>query len=275
MKNIAETLQNKLNQGEPVVMATIVEKSGSAPRDAGAKMLVFVDGSIAGTIGGGVLEAKSIEFAMDMFKTKSSQTKSFNLTNKGAGDLGMICGGAVTIDFDYMSPDDLKRMDRYGSMEAKSGERLCVFGGGHVAQPMIRYANDLGFHTAVVDDRAEFANADRFPEADEIWVTDDYLDLEKRIGLASFEYIIIVTRGHAYDKEVLAQALKTEADYIGMIGSRSKRDKTYELLRSEGYAQEDIDRVHCPIGLSINAETPEEIAVSIAAELIQNRRSKT
>ena len=145
------------------------------------------------------------------------------------------------------------------------------FGAGHVAQPTVHVASIVGFRTSVLDDRAEFANRERFPEADEIHVLEDFETAFEAIEVAPDDFIVIFTRGHLHDRSVLAQALKTDAAYIGMIGSKKKRDAIYGALLKTGFVQKDIDRVHSPIGLPIGGQTPEEIAVSIVSEMIQER----
>jgi xanthine dehydrogenase accessory factor len=150
-----------------------------------------------------------------------------------------------------------------------SRPRVYLFGGGHVCLPLAQVVKMLGFALTVVDDRPEFANRRRFPQADEVEVRDFARAWDQPPGPDS--YLVIITRGHVYDKEVLAQALRSQARYVGMIGSRRKRALIYQKLLEEGFSQADLDRVHSPIGLDIGAETPEEIAVSIAAELVQVR----
>ena len=150
-------------------------------------------------------------------------------------------------------------------------ETMFLFGAGHVAQPTARLAAFVGFRVRVVDDRAEFASAQRFPEADEVRVVTDFDSALKGLAIDRNTFIVIVTRGHLHDKTVLMQALRTEAAYIGMIGSRRKRDHIFKALLKQGFTQADLNRVHSPIGLDIGAETPEEIALSIVAELTQVR----
>jgi xanthine dehydrogenase accessory factor len=154
---------------------------------------------------------------------------------------------------------------------ARKPKTLHLFGGGHVARPTARMASLVGFRVEVMDDRSEFANAGRFPDADMIRVLPDFNRAVSAVAVDGDSFVVIVTRGHEHDKTVLAQILKTEASYVGMIGSRRKRDAIYRALLMEGFTQEDLQRVHCPIGLDIGAETPEEIAVSIVAELIGHR----
>jgi len=146
---------------------------------------------------------------------------------------------------------------------------LFIYGAGHVSQFTAKVGAMVGFRTVVLDDREDFANRERFPETDEIVVLPSFDGCCAAVGIDENSFIIIVTRGHLHDRNVLAEALRTDARYIGMIGSKKKRDKIYDSLLSDGFTQADIDRCHCPIGLTIGAQTPEEIAVSIAAELIQ------
>ena len=164
-----------------------------------------------------------------------------------------------------------------GFVLVESVQRPCtayLFGGGHVALSTGATAATVGFQVSVTDDREEFANRKRFPTADEIRVLKNFSHAFEGLSLGPQDYVIILTRGHLHDKAVLAQALKTDAGYIGMIGSRKKRNAIYRALLKEGFSQADIDRVHSPIGLAIGAETPEEIAVSIVAEMIQHRASR-
>ncbi len=150
---------------------------------------------------------------------------------------------------------------------------LCLFGAGHVSQAVSRLSREVGFRTVVLDDRAAFASAERFPQAEEIRVIDDFRSALEGISAGPDSYLVILTRGHHHDQTVLRQALGTDAGYIGMIGSRRKRDAIYAALRDDGFTDADFSRVHCPIGVNIQAETPGEIAVSIVAELISARAS--
>jgi xanthine dehydrogenase accessory factor len=152
-----------------------------------------------------------------------------------------------------------------------SAATVFIAGAGHVGQATARLTAFTGFRTVVLDDRADFLSADRLPEADKLHQVKGFEDCFKDIQVGPESFIVILTRGHVHDKTVLAQALQTSARYIGMIGSRKKREAIYQALREEGFSQMDLERVHCPIGLSIGADTPEEIAVSIIAELIQER----
>jgi xanthine dehydrogenase accessory factor len=172
----------------------------------------------------------------------------------------------------------LKRLDIGGRQAviepALSPTTVYFFGAGHVAQPSLHLAALTGFRTEIVDDRTDFANRQRFPEADRVHVVDDFGNALGDLAVDATSFIVIFTRGHHHDLTVLAQALRTEAAYIGMIGSRRKRDAIYAALKKEGFTQTDLERVHSPIGLAIGAETPEEIGVSIVAELIQKRAGR-
>lgn len=151
-------------------------------------------------------------------------------------------------------------------------ETVYIFEAGHVSQKLAHVTKMVEFKTVVLDDRIEFANRQRFKDADEVKVIRDFNNILDDVKIDKQSYIVIVTRGHAFDKEVLSQALKTNAKYIGMIGSRTKTNYVYNKLMDEGYTQKDLDRVHAPIGLQIYADTPEEIAISIVSELIKVRR---
>lgn len=156
-----------------------------------------------------------------------------------------------------------------------SGGTVYIFGAGHVSQKLADLTNRIDFRTFVLDDRAEFANRERFPYADEIEVVESFNNCFEGLNIDSDSLIVIVTRGHLHDLTVIKEALKTDAYYIGMIGSSRKREMTYKALELEGFTAEDFARVHSPIGLEIYAETPEEIAISIAAEMIKVRGEKT
>jgi xanthine dehydrogenase accessory factor len=150
-------------------------------------------------------------------------------------------------------------------------ETVFIFGAGHVAKPTAGLAKLVGFRVWVVDDRPEFANADRFPEADDLRVVRRFEAALDRLPIDPRAYLVIVTRGHLHDLTVLRQALRTPAGYIGMIGSQHKRKQVFDALSREGFSERDLNRVHCPIGIDIGAESCEEITVSIVAELVQAR----
>lgn len=164
--------------------------------------------------------------------------------------------------------------ERYLVTAIEPFDTVCLMGAGHVSKEIARLTKRVDFRTLVFDDRAEFANLETFSDVDGVYVCDKFATVFDTFGIPTGSYIVIVTRGHRHDKDVLAQALRYDASYIGMIGSRRKRDSVYQDLIREGFVQSELEKVHCPIGLSIDAETPAEIAVSVVAELIQHRAKR-
>jgi xanthine dehydrogenase accessory factor len=256
MDDIYQEIVKVKTEGGEAALVTVVSASGSTPREEGAKMLVKPDGSIIGTIGGGNLEAKVIKEAIGVIKQGKPKRLHLSLTAKGAGELGMICGGDTEV---FIEP-------------ILTPSTLYIFGGGHIALALTKMGKLCGFKIAVIDDRAEFASAERFPEAGVI-LAEDFTKSFARLKIDKSSYIVIVTHGHRHDEVVLEQAVGTPAKYIGMIGSKTKNETIFSHLRDRGISKEQLDRVHAPIGLEIGAQTPEEIAVSILAELIKVRRS--
>jgi xanthine dehydrogenase accessory factor len=338
MNDLLETLLFRLCAGQAVVRAAIVTQEGSAPRTAGALMLVFTDGSIAGTVGGGLVEARVMEAAAGVLADGRRRIMRFDLTGEIAAGADMICGGRLDIFLERISPDrsgffadlggrleagercllatpldaelpaallsetgdaldpgglspgDIAVLHAAGAdirapIVAEAGgrryflepcqgrPRVFLVGAGHVSVATAQVAALAGFSAIVLDDRPDFANRQRFPTAAGVAVT-DLDDCFRGQNLTGRDLVVIVTRGHVHDASVLAQTLATPAGYVGMIGSRRKRDAIYDRLRAEGFSDAALARVHCPIGLPIGAETPEEIAVSIVAELIAARRKE-
>ena len=254
MEDIYEEIIRLKSKGECAALATLISTSGSTPREQGAKMLVREDGSILGTVGGSLLEGKVREEAKNVMCEGKPKIIDFDLTGKDAE--GMICGGVAKVYIEPIIPLST----------------LYIFGGGHISFTLARIGKMLDFRVVVIDDRRDYANPERFPEADET-VADDYPNIFSQIAVNNLSYLVIVTRGHAYDQTVLEWAVTTDAHYIGMIGSRKKIKTIYNNLRTKGISEDTLKRVHAPIGLDINAETPEEIAVSIIAEIVKIRRS--
>lgn len=355
MRDLFVRLIKRLEEGRPCVLATVISQSGSAPRGVGAKGLIDESGLVAGTVGGGILEARTIREAKGVMESGIPRRIRFRLEGKDVAEADMLCGGGVEVFLEPVSGSarDLVPvyeriiaittrggagvlatvldegpwaagrpakiyLDREGELacsfdgaEFVAGELrrgfeeilraknpailhlegagegrtevfvepwisapvLYVFGGGHVSREVVPLASRVGFEVEVIDDREEFAAAVRFPEARAVHVL-PFGDVMGRLAVDADSYVVIVTRGHLHDKEVLAQALRTPARYVGMIGSRRKRDLIYAKLKEEGFTPQDLSRVHSPIGLAIGAETPEEIAVSIVGELIQERARK-
>jgi len=240
--------------GKRAVMATIVHTNGSIPSFESSRMLVREDGSILGTIGGGCVEAEVWAAAKDVLKAEAPRKMTFNLNNEASYDNGLICGGTLEVFVEPILPQPV----------------LYIFGGGHVSIAVANAAHTAGFAIGVIDDREQFANAQRFPIAREIYTS--YEDAFAKLQPNPSTYLLIVTRGHRDDMRVLAWAVKTDARYLGMIGSKRKVLSVYQALEREGFAPELFNRVNAPVGLEIGALTPEEIAISIAAELIAVRR---
>ena len=357
MENIFNEIVKALERKEKLALATIINRVGSAPREAGAKYLVKKDGTAVGSIGGGCVEADVWQEAQKTMEKGEGSILHFKLTSEQLAEGGLICGGNIDIFLEPLREDflDIYREvlkvrqqggagilatvisvdgvfpkmegvkefikasgEKAGSLFMgeelegrilKEAERLLrvkkievmtvssaetahpwktleillepiiseptvyIFGAGHISQQLVPLVKKVHFKTVVIDDREMFANRDRFPEADEIIVSDFEKSFE-RITIDNSSYIVIVTRGHLYDGLILEMAVKTSAHYLGMIGSKKKVQTLYQVLLKKGIPKEALDKVHAPIGLDIHSETPEEIAVSIVAQLIMERRGK-
>ena len=261
-----------IEEGNDFVVARVVSTSGSTPRHAGAVMLMREDGFTVGTVGGGLLEHETEKLCRQMLKTgEKHMTYDFILDEKRKEDgaLEMGCGGDATIQIDYIEAADP------GSFveDFKVKSRAYIFGGGHVAKALDPVLRHVDFDTCIIDDREEYANKENFPES-EVIVCEDFDHAFDEVETDEDSYIVIVTRGHKGDLQVLRQALEKPHAYIGMIGSRNKNALLYGKLREEGVEEGKLKEVHAPIGLKIGSETPEEIGVSIAAEMIQIRAER-
>lgn len=349
MRDIYSEIVKALEKKEKAALATLIMRTGSAPRAVGAKYLIKGDGTSVGSIGGGCVEAEVWQAAQEVVETRKRRILHFDLTSEQLAEGGLICGGNVDIFVEPLQEDFLNiyqeaaRIRQNGgsailatlvSMEGNfprgegskiliktSGEKIgslfggvelgknildegeillkekrpkvsvfssehrkmevllepvfCeptvyIFGGGHVSEQLAPLVKKVHFKVVVIDDREMFANRDRFPEVDEV-VVSEFEKCFDQLNVDDSSYIVIVTRGHLYDGFVLEQAIKTNARYIGMIGSKKKIITLYQGLKKKGISKEMLSRVHAPIGLDINSETPEEIAVSIVAELIKIR----
>jgi xanthine dehydrogenase accessory factor len=246
----------KLRQaGRHGAVATIVNVRGSIPSFATAKMLVRDDGSIFGTIGGGCVEADVWRAAREVMEEEKPRTLTFDLNQNPKYDTGLVCGGTLDVFIEPILPPAL----------------LYIFGAGHVSTALYKTAMAAGFDITVIDDRESYANRERFPQAREV-IAEDFDQAMSRLTPSEAAYIVIVTRGHRDDMRVLRWAVQTSARYIGMIGSKRKTITIFRELQKEGLRPDLFDRVHAPIGLDIGAVTPDEIAISITAELIAVRR---
>ena len=250
--NIYEELVRLRKEGRLCALATIVQSLGSSPQKEGAKMLVRDDGSIAGTLGGGCIEAEAIELSLLAMKEGSPRTVPFTLTEKNGG---LVCGGKIVVFIEPMLPDP----------------HLVILGAGHVGKALSAVATLAGFRVTAVDDRDDFANRDNLPDADHI-VVRDFSDALSGVAVNSDSFIVIATRGHNHDLDALKGSLRTEARYVGLVGSRRKRAVLFRFLKDAGFSDNDTARVITPVGLPIGSVTPEEIAISIMAQIIEKRR---
>jgi xanthine dehydrogenase accessory factor len=251
-------LGEALSRGEEAALVTIVSSNGSTPQRVGAKMLVFGDGRIVGTVGGGCYEHDAIGKAKQVLATRKPTTVKYDLNDDFAEETGLVCGGQMEV---FIEP-------------IEAAPAVYIFGAGHVGFYVGRMASEAGFAVHVVDDRAAFANAERFPQASSI-VVDDIPAWLSRTTLPPTSYAVVVTRGHRNDLDALRELAPRELRYMGLIGSRAKVARLYDALLAEGrVTPEHLARIHAPIGLDIGAVTPQEIAVSITAELIAVRRGR-
>jgi xanthine dehydrogenase accessory factor len=253
--DLYEEIVRLRKDGRRGAVATIVNVRGSIPSFKTAKMLVRDDGSIVGTIGGGCVEAEVWQAAREVMESERPRTLTFDLNQDPKYDTGLVCGGTLEIFVEPILPP----------------ADLYIFGAGHVAASLYKVARIAGFDVTVVDDREAYANRERFPEAQQV-IAEDFEKAAAQLTPSESSYIVIVTRGHHDDMRMLRWAVQTQARYVGMIGSKRKTITIFKELQAEGLSAHLFDRVHAPVGLDIGAITPEEIAVSITAELIAKRR---
>ncbi len=253
--DVYEEVVRVRKHGGKAALATIVRRLGSTPRKDHAKMLIHEDGSFVGTVGGGCVEAEVWEEAKRVMNSGSAALLNYELTQEDAENEGLICGGTVEIFVEPILPDP----------------KVVLMGAGHVGQAIAEAAHRVGFQVAVLDDREAFANAERFPNAQELVVGPYESGLEE-IQISQTSFVLVVTRGHSHDQTALEQAIQTQARYVGLVGSRRKIQLIVKNLIEKGYAPEAFDRLYAPIGLAIGSETPEEIAVSVVAEVVAIRK---
>lgn len=246
-----------LDRGESAALVTIVSTTGSTPQRVGAKMLVFGDGRMVGTIGGGCYENDAFGKAREAILNRRPQLVHYELSDDFAQETGLICGGQMDVYIEPIEPSP----------------ELFVVGAGHVGFHLANLAHEVGFRVHVVDDREKFANRERFPHAAEV-VSEDIPAWIARAALPSHAYVVIVTRGHTNDLEALRALAPRDLRYLGLIGSRAKVARIYDELLSSAMPADVLRHVHAPIGLDIGAVTPQEIAVSILAELIAVKHGK-
>lgn len=254
--DIFEEIARLRKQGRKAALATIINVQGSVPSYETSKILIRDDGSILGTVGGGCVEADVWSAAQDVMREEKPRRLHFNLNENPDADQGLVCGGSLDI---FIEP-------------ILATPTLYLFGGGHVSLSISRVASVAGFEIVVVDDRAAFANKERFPDALETY-SGDWEETFARLQLNDFSYIVIATRGHKGDLTCLRWALTTPARFIGMIGSKRKLIEFSKVLAAEGVSDEQFERIHSPVGLDVGALTPGEIAVAVVAEMVAVRRN--
>jgi xanthine dehydrogenase accessory factor len=253
--DVFEELVRLRNLGQKCALATIVEVNGSIPSFQTAKLLVREDGSLVGTIGGGCVEAEVWNAAREVMRTEKPRNMSFSLGQDAAYDNGLICGGQLQVLIECIVPQPA----------------AFVFGGGHISKSLSKVLDTAGFRVSVIDNREAYANAERFPEATAVYA-EEYEDVFPKLTVNESSYIVIVTRGHRDDMRVLRWAVDTPARYVAMIGSKRKTIGVVKELEKEGVPRSAFDNVYAPMGFEIGAVTPEEIAISVAAEMIAMRR---
>ena len=260
MPDIFEEIAMIKREHRTAALATVVGGEKGSPGKTGFRMLVYPDGKISGTVGGGLLEAKVREEALRCISDKKTRLLELALDDESADSIGVLCGGQVTV---FIEP-------------IQGPSTMYVFGGGHIAVPLVQFAKALEFAVVVVDDRQDFASKERFPQADEVKVG-EFANVTKTMDFSEGDCVVIITRGHAHDETVLKECLsKTRLPgYIGMIGSREKIARTFANLREQGISQELLAKVRAPIGLDIGGRTPAEIALSIIAEIVAYRYGRS
>jgi xanthine dehydrogenase accessory factor len=254
MITIFRALAELEEKGEGGILCTIVSSQGSTPRHTGSKLLLYPDGHFIGTIGGGEIESRVIQEAKQAFQDEKPRFLSYKMVNPQEGDPG-VCGGTVEVYIEPILPSP----------------SLLIIGGGHVGKAVAHLAHWLGFRVIVSDDRPEYCTPEQIPDAD-IFLPMPMTDIPHQMEITPNTYIILTTRGMAIDVKGMPAIMNTPAAYIGVIGSKRRWLATQKELLNLGIAEVSFNRVHSPMGLELNAETPEEIAVSIMAEIVMLMR---
>lgn len=257
MKSIYQYIIEMEKSGEAGALCTIIETSGSTPRHEGSKMLVYSDGRFVGTVGGGEVESRVKTEALKSIRAGRPMKVTYKMVNPKEGDPG-VCGGQLEVFIEPILPKP----------------RLVVVGGGHVGKAVVHLAKWLGFYVIVSDDRDEFCHQEANPEADE-FICCSMADIPNHLTINPYTYLVLTTRGSNIDIEGLPELLKTDFAYLGVIGSKRRWAVTRKTLLSAGVSEAALGRVRSPLGLELAAETPEEIAVSILAEIIMLRNGGT
>jgi len=256
-KSIYQALSELEKNNESAALCTVTKSEGSTPRHVGSKMLVYPDGKFIGTVGGGELENRVIKAALESIKSGDAQTLSYTMADPSRGDPG-VCGGQVEVFVEPILPP----------------ATIVVIGAGHVGKAVVHLAKWLGFRVAVSDDREEFCNPESVPGGDAYYPV-EMGKLADEFKINRQTYLVVTSRGSGIDAKGLPSLLESEAAYIGVIGSKRRWLTTVKALKEQGVAEDKIAKVHSPMGLELNAETPEEIAVSIMAEILMVKAKGT
>ena len=254
---VFRAINDTLSRGESAALVTIIRTEGSTPQRVGAKMLVFADGRIVGTIGGGCYENDAFWKARRSLETRKPLIARYELADDIAEESGLICGGQMDV---YIEP-------------IEAAPHLYLIGAGHVAFHLAQAAEPVGFKVHVLDDREKFSNAERFPDAEEV-IVDSIPSWLENTTFPANSYVVILTRGHRHDLDALRALSQRNLRYLGLIGSRAKVARLFEALGEESIPLDTLRQIHAPVGLDIGAITPQEIAVSILAELVAVKYGK-
>ena len=257
MTSIYQALSELEKKNESAALCTVTKSEGSTPRHVGSKMLVYPDGKFIGTVGGGELENRVIKAALESLDSGDAQTLFYTMSDPSRGDPG-VCGGTVEVFVEPILPPAI----------------VVVIGAGHVGKAVVHLAKWLGFRVAVNDDRAEFCTPESVPGGDAYYPV-PMEELVNQLKVTRQTFLVVTSRGSNVDAKGLPSLLETNAAYIGVIGSKRRWLTTVKALKEQGVSDESIGKVHSPIGLELNAETPEEIAVSIMAEVLMIRDKGT
>ncbi|MGW8181295.1 MAG: XdhC family protein [bacterium] len=257
MSDLYREIVKLREQGRQGALATIIKHIGSTPRKDNAKMLIREDGSTLGSVGGGCVEAEIWSKSKEVIHSGRASLVSYTMTDEDAENDGLVCGGTVEI---FIEP-------------ILSDPQLIIMGAGHLGQAIARLAGPLGFTVTVLDDRDSYASSARFPEADQL-IVDSFEQGLDQLSIRKNSFILVVTRGHSHDQIATEKAIQTAARYVGLVGSRRKIKIIVEQLLQKGLPPESFRRLYAPIGLDIGSETPDEIAISVMAELIALRKER-
>jgi xanthine dehydrogenase accessory factor len=255
-KDIYEEIVALRSKGIPAALATIIRRKGATPRKDSAKMLIYADGNQLGTIGGGSIDADVCREARMIMESGIPKVMAVNLKAANFEERTVICGGIMEVYIEPIHPDPT----------------LFIFGAGHVSKALAAAVKLIGFKVAIIDDQTQYANPERFPGADAFYI-DSWTESLKKISANQSSYFFIATRSHEFDLICLRFAVQSQAEYIGMLGSMEKAGALFEILEKEGINPSEFERVFVPAGFDIGSESPEEIAASIAAEMIAARKN--